>query len=220
MPESRRHFSRRVNKALDDPNLQKALIHAMTGLRGRRNAAFESFDFAAGRADLKRRRKANLDRLPELLEQFTQRLAAVGGVVHLAANAAEARDIIGQLCWNAGSGLPAGNRMVVTKSKSIHSATSSPTATTMVRPPGDCHIASGCVTRKDRPSARLMSNGWKGCARCAAVIAYECPCFGKIVKLSSHSFADPAQCSCSTGTRKGPLLGRRGFSRNECPVIR
>ena len=119
MPESRAHFSRRVNKALDDPKLQQALIGAMTGLRGRRNTAFESFDFKKGRADLKRRRKANLDRLPELLEQFTDRLAAVGGVVHLAKDAAEARDMIGQLCWNAGSGLPAGKRMVVTKSKSM-----------------------------------------------------------------------------------------------------
>ncbi len=119
MPESRAHFSRRVNKALDDPKLQQALIGAMTGLRGRRDKAFESFDFEKGRADLKRRRKANLDRLPELLEQFTERLAAVGGVVHLARDAAEARDIIGQLCWNAGSGRPAGKRMVVTKSKSM-----------------------------------------------------------------------------------------------------
>ena len=119
MPESRAHFSRRVNKALDDPKLQQALIGAMTGLRGRRNKAFESFDFEHGRADLKRRRMANLDRLPELLDQFTERLAAVGGVVHLAKDAAEARDIIGQLCWNAGGGLPAGKRMVVTKSKSM-----------------------------------------------------------------------------------------------------
>ncbi len=108
-----------MNRALDDPNLQKALINAMTGLRSRRNAAFESFDFAKGRADLKRRRQANLDRLPELLEQFTERLAAVGGVVHLAKDAVEAREIIGQLCWNAGSGLPAGTKMVVTKVKSM-----------------------------------------------------------------------------------------------------
>src|SRR5256886_12295743 len=91
----------------------------MTGLRARRNAAFENFDCAKGRAELKARRVANLDRLPELLEQFTQRLAAVGGVVHLAKDAAEAREIIGQLCWNAGSGLPAGTRMVVTKVKSM-----------------------------------------------------------------------------------------------------
>jgi len=121
VPESRGHFGRRVNRALDDPILQKALTDAMIGLRGRRNKAFESFDFARGRTELKRRRLANLDRLPELLDQFTQRLAAVGGVVHLAKDAAEARDIIGQLCWNAGSGLPAGTRMVVTKVKSMAS---------------------------------------------------------------------------------------------------
>jgi len=121
LKESRAHFSRRVNRALDDPNLQKALIGAMTGLRGRRNAAFESFDFAAGRAELKRRRQANLDRIPELLDQFAQRLGAVGGVVHIARDAAEARDIIGQICAGAGRDLPPGKRMVVTKSKSMAS---------------------------------------------------------------------------------------------------
>ncbi len=121
MTETRGHFSRRVNRALDDPNLQKALIGAMTGLRSRRNAAFESFDFAEGRAELKRRRQANLDRIPELLEQFAQRLAAVGGIVHIARDAAEARDVIGQICTAAGSGLPPGTRMVVTKSKSMAS---------------------------------------------------------------------------------------------------
>src|SRR6266849_5439377 len=91
----------------------------MTGLRARRNAAFESFDFEKGRADLKRRRQANLDRLPELLDQFTARLEAVGGKVHLAKDAAEARSIIGQLCWNAGTSLAPGTRMVVTKVKSM-----------------------------------------------------------------------------------------------------
>ena len=116
MPESRRHFARRVNKALDDTKLQGALIHAMTGLRGRRDAAFESFDFAKGRADLKARRRANLERLPELVELFAERLEAVGGKVHFAKDAAEARDIIGQLCWNAGGGR---RRPVVTKVKSM-----------------------------------------------------------------------------------------------------
>ena len=121
MPESRSHFSRRVNRALDDPKLQQALIKAMTGLRGRRNTAFESFDFKQGRAELKRRRQANLDRLPELLEQFAERLAAVGGVVHLARDDAEAREIIGKLCVRAANDLPRGRRMVVTKSKSMAS---------------------------------------------------------------------------------------------------
>jgi iron-sulfur cluster protein len=121
VPESRGHFARRVNKSLDNPNLQKALVQAMTGLRTRRDTAFESLDFEKGRADLKRRRLANLDRLPELLEQFTKRLEAVGGKVHLAKDAAEARSIIGQLCFNAGTDLPRGTRMIVTKSKSMAS---------------------------------------------------------------------------------------------------
>jgi L-lactate dehydrogenase complex protein LldF len=121
VPESRSHFSRRVQRALDDPKLEGALIQAMTGLRGRRNAAFEKFDFAQGRAELKRRRQANLDRLPELLEEFTERLAAVGGVVHIATDAAEARDVIGRICVRAASELPEGRRMVVTKSKSMAS---------------------------------------------------------------------------------------------------
>src|SRR5919109_2985938 len=119
VPESRAHFARRVNHALDDPKLQKALIGAMTGLRGRRNAAFDSFDFQQGRAELKRRRQANLDRLPELLEQFSRRLEAVGGEVHIADDAAEAREIIGRICQRAGAGLDAGKRMVVTKSKTM-----------------------------------------------------------------------------------------------------
>ena len=119
MTETWRHFSRRVDRALDNPNLQRALVEAMTGLRERRNKAFESYDFEKGRADLKARRKANLEHLPELVEQFKQRLEAVGGKVHFAKDAAEARDIIGQICWNAGSGRQSRERMVVTKVKSM-----------------------------------------------------------------------------------------------------
>jgi len=116
VPESRRHFSRRVNRALDDPKLERALIHAMTGLRSRRDAAFRSFDFATGRADLKQRRRANLERLPELIERFTERLEAVGGKAHFAKDAAAAREIIGQICWNAAGGQ---RRPIVTKVKSM-----------------------------------------------------------------------------------------------------
>ncbi|TAN32324.1 4Fe-4S dicluster domain-containing protein [bacterium] len=124
MTESRRHFARRVNQALNDPELQRALVHATTGLRARRDKAFESFDFAQGRADLKQRRAANLDRLPELVAQFKERLEAVGGKVHFAKDAAEARDIIAQICGHAASrtGQPGGrSRMVVTKVKSMAS---------------------------------------------------------------------------------------------------
>jgi L-lactate dehydrogenase complex protein LldF len=120
VPESRRRFSRRVDRALDDPNLQAALVKAMTGLRARRDSAFSTFDFEAGRQELKTRRQANLDRLPELLAAFTERLEAAGGKVHLAANAAEARDIIGQICSNASDTRQrSAGRPIVTKVKSM-----------------------------------------------------------------------------------------------------
>src|SRR5437868_9843240 len=94
----------------------------MTGLRGRRNVAFESFDFETGRADLKRRRLENLDRLPELARQFTERVEAVGGEVHFAADAREAREIIAQICVAAAASQQLGaRRPVVTKVKSMAS---------------------------------------------------------------------------------------------------
>jgi len=110
--ESRRHFRRRVQTALDDPRLQQALTEAMVGLRRRRLEGFESYDFEAGREDLKRRRRAGLERLPELLEQFRERLEAVGGQFHLARTDADARRIIAEICTRAGAG-------IVTKSKSM-----------------------------------------------------------------------------------------------------
>ena len=121
--ESRRHFAGRVRRALDDPQLQKALTNAMTGIRARRDAGFADFDFERGREDLKQRRRANLDRLPDLARQFADRLEAVGGQVHFAADADEARDIIGQLCRNAAAEYSRGEgtRPVVTKVKSMAS---------------------------------------------------------------------------------------------------
>src|SRR5207253_4948130 len=65
-----------------------------------------------GREELKRRRRANLPRLPELVEQFQQRLEAVGGQFHYVSDAAEARRVIAEICQRAGAG-------IVTKSKSM-----------------------------------------------------------------------------------------------------
>ncbi|HVC78770.1 MAG TPA: LUD domain-containing protein [Candidatus Micrarchaeaceae archaeon] len=123
MPESRRHFSRRVDKALDNPSLQQALTSGLTGIRARRDRAFENFDFDMGRAELKKRRRANLDHLPELADKFQQMMEAAGGVVHFAKDAAQAREIIGRICARAGEKAPRDSerRMVVTKVKSMAS---------------------------------------------------------------------------------------------------
>ena len=121
MPESRRHFVRRVDKALENPSLQQALTSGLTGIRARRDRAFESFDFDKGRAELKKRRRANLDDLPELADQFKRMMEGAGGVVHYAKDAAEAREIIGRICLKVGAtaSLGAERRMVVTKVKSM-----------------------------------------------------------------------------------------------------
>jgi L-lactate dehydrogenase complex protein LldF len=110
--ESRRHFKARVDAALNDEALQANMIKVMTALRERRQQGFESWDFESGRQDLKRRRLDNLQQLPALLTQFRERLEEVGGTFHLARDAEEARQIIGDICKRAGAG-------IVTKSKSM-----------------------------------------------------------------------------------------------------
>ncbi len=125
MAETRRHFKDRVDAALANRPQQQALRAGLPNLRHRRDQAFETFDFAAGRKELKRRRQANLDRLPEILERFTERLQAAGGQVHLARDATQARQIIGDLCLRAARedgkepGTKDGARPIVTKSKSM-----------------------------------------------------------------------------------------------------
>ncbi|HEY8813694.1 MAG TPA: LUD domain-containing protein [Candidatus Dormibacteraeota bacterium] len=121
MPESRRHFVRRVDKALENPSLQQALTSGLTGIRARRDRAFEIFDFDKGRAELKSRRRANLDDLPQLADKFKLMMEAAGGIVHFAKDAAEAREIIGSICTKAGEATPRDSerQMVVTKVKSM-----------------------------------------------------------------------------------------------------
>lgn len=112
MAETRRAFRGRVRDALANPRLQQAMTENMPAMRGRREVAFETFDFEAGRQALKQRRQANLANLPELVSEFKARLEAVGGQFHFAADAAEAREIVADICSRAGAG-------IVTKSKSM-----------------------------------------------------------------------------------------------------
>ena len=120
-PETRRHFRKRVDAALADENLQRAMVSAMTGLRARREVGFASFDFQRGREDLKRRRQANLEQLDDLLDEFRTRLEEVGGTFHLAANAAEAGRIIGELCQEAGAGLVVKSKSMATEEIQLNS---------------------------------------------------------------------------------------------------
>lgn len=105
-------FKQRLKHALESDTLELALDRALTAFRERRAAAFEPGEFQQLRADLKRRKNAALENLPALVEQFTKAAEGVGAVVHLAADAEEARAIIGRLARERGVKL-------VTKSKSM-----------------------------------------------------------------------------------------------------
>ncbi|HEX3722130.1 MAG TPA: LUD domain-containing protein [Nitrolancea sp.] len=97
MPARSKEFQRRLDAAVDDPNLATALHRALSTFRARRNGAFAELDFAAMRADMHERKADAIARLPELIDQFTREAEAVGAVVHLARTPEDACRIIGDL---------------------------------------------------------------------------------------------------------------------------
>ncbi len=97
MPARSKDFQRRLDAAIDDPNLATALHRALSTFRDRRAAAFADLDFDSMRADMHRRKADAIERLPELIEQFTREAEAVGTVVHLARTPDDACRIIGDL---------------------------------------------------------------------------------------------------------------------------
>ena len=97
MPARSKDFQRRLDAAIDDPNLATALHRALSTFRDRRAVAFADLDFEAMRSDMHRRKADAIARLPELIEQFTQQAEAIGAVVHLARTPQDACQIIGDL---------------------------------------------------------------------------------------------------------------------------
>ncbi|MHB8578206.1 MAG: LUD domain-containing protein, partial [Dehalococcoidia bacterium] len=97
MSGARAPFKDRLKHALASETLPVALGRTLGNLRRRRDAAFEEVDFTALQADVTRRKTAALDRLPELVRQFTDEAQKAGATVHYADDAEEARRIIGTL---------------------------------------------------------------------------------------------------------------------------
>ena len=83
-------FKERLHEALESESLPVALGRSLPQLSERRDAAFRARDFKGGQADLGGRRRAALDRMPELVEEFTTAAEAVGTVVHGPTDAADA----------------------------------------------------------------------------------------------------------------------------------
>src|SRR4051794_30401390 len=102
MSSARAPFKQRLSEALASQTLPVALDRALGAFRERRAAAMSEVDFQALREDVTRRKQAALERLPELIKQFTDEAQKAGAVVHVAADAAEARTIIGNLAQEQG----------------------------------------------------------------------------------------------------------------------
>ncbi len=98
MTASKADFKRRLDRALGSRKLQTALDRALTTLGDRRDEAVAQIDWPALRDDLTERRRAAVDRMPELIERFTREAEAVGARVYRAPDAAEARRVVAALC--------------------------------------------------------------------------------------------------------------------------
>ena len=112
MPAHLAPFKERLKEALESPNLEIALERALTRFRDMRNASFAPGEFERRRDDLMQRKSDFIQRLPELVDQFTAEAEKVGSVVHLARDIDEACHIVGRLARERGVKL-------VVKSKSM-----------------------------------------------------------------------------------------------------
>ena len=90
-------FQKRLDRALESPDLETALTRALPNFREKRSAAFEDGSFPDRQRRLAELKRSCIDRLPELVEQFTESATRAGCVVHHAKDAAEARQIVARL---------------------------------------------------------------------------------------------------------------------------
>jgi L-lactate dehydrogenase complex protein LldF len=107
------NFKENASRALKDAQLQRALSNVKTGFIAKRaeaRAALPEFDdLRAVAAGIKNH---VLDHLDIYLEEYERQVIASGGHAHWARDAAEARQIVLKLCWDAGA-------KSVTKGKSM-----------------------------------------------------------------------------------------------------
>ncbi|HLZ72247.1 MAG TPA: LUD domain-containing protein [Dehalococcoidia bacterium] len=115
MSGARAPFRQRLHEALASETLPVALDRALGMFRQRRAAAFREADWQTLRDNATRVRRDSVDRLPELVEQFTAEAERAGAVVHLAGDAAEARRIVGEIAQRHGVTLAVKGKSMATE---------------------------------------------------------------------------------------------------------
>jgi len=106
-------FKQNAARALQDPQLQKALNNVKQGFIDKRQAAADKLpEFEALRDSARDIKNHTLEHLDLYLEAYEEKVKASGGHVHFARNADEAREVILNICRDAGA-------KTVTKGKSM-----------------------------------------------------------------------------------------------------
>jgi len=106
-------FKENAARALADAPLQKALSNVKRGFIDKRQAAADRLpEFEALRDSARDIKNHTLAHLDLYLERYEAKVLASGGTVHFARTAAEAREIVAQICREAGA-------RTVTKGKSM-----------------------------------------------------------------------------------------------------
>ncbi len=83
-------FETRLREALDSSSLPVALGRTLPTMNARRQAAYADGNFTQAQAALGAQRRAALERLPQLVREFTDAAEAAGAVVHAPTDAAGA----------------------------------------------------------------------------------------------------------------------------------
>ncbi len=97
-------FPQAAKRAVDDTRLRRNLGRATATIRGKRQAVVDELpDWEALRDSGSAIKARVMAELPELLEQLEANVIARGGVVHWAADAAEANHIITQIVRATGT---------------------------------------------------------------------------------------------------------------------
>ena len=98
------HFREQSQQALLDERLQRALAKARGGFVDKRRAALDELpEFEQLRTAAKAIKQHSLANLGEYLLHFEQQVEASGGNVHWAVDAAEACNLVVELCRDAGA---------------------------------------------------------------------------------------------------------------------
>ncbi|MEE9202730.1 MAG: lactate utilization protein B, partial [Dehalococcoidia bacterium] len=103
---------KRVAAALNNPGLQEALNRTTLAYLGNRQKAFAGLDFPALRREIRDIKERAIADMPSLVEQFRERVQAVGATVHMVADAAAARECVLGVARGCGASL-------IVKSKSM-----------------------------------------------------------------------------------------------------